>query len=73
MVVVIPDPPTVYLKEHADHLEFAPNSVVYLSNHLGELQIKICDLCGYETIRCMHIRNRTDFEKNTITCLLCGE
>lgn len=45
-----------YLKEHDEH-PAAPLSVVYLSSHLGTLQIEECDSCGYLRVQCEHEKN----------------
>ena len=68
----------IYLKEHEEHYLFAPTTVVYMKNILGELEIRVCTICDYEDVVCLHIKNsklvlRTPLgPKFTIECLLCG-
>lgn len=66
------DEKPIYSEEHKSHLTFATTTVVYIRNDLGELEIRICDSCGYEDVTCLHIKNVKNFEKLKITCLLCG-
>ena len=70
--LIPPVTPTIWLKEHEDHLAFAPTTVLYLKNVLGELEIRVCDTCGYEDVRCLHIKNEIDHKKRLIECRLCG-
>lgn len=63
---------TIWLREHEEHLAFAPVAVVYLKSIFGEIEIRICELCGYEDVFCLHTKNVVDTKTLFIECRLCG-
>lgn len=59
-----------YLKEHEEHDSFS-SSIFYMNNYLGEIQIEECDICGYQDVICLHIKNTWNDQNTKLTCLLC--
>ncbi len=62
----------IYDEEHRKHVAFATTSVVYLSSDKGQLEIRVCDTCGYEDVACLHVKNKIDGIKLKLICRLCG-
>lgn len=70
VVVPLQEDKPIYLKEHEEHWMFSSLTVLHIKNVLGEIEMKVCDECGYEDVKCLHIKNTVS--SYTITCLLCG-
>ena len=68
----IVEPKPIWLKEHEEHLNFAGYTVVTMGSYLGKIEIKVCLLCGYEDVSCLHINVEVDTRLITMNCKLCG-
>jgi hypothetical protein len=62
----------IYLKEHEDHVAISTSQTVFVKSDIGEIKVTVCDACGYEDVKCLHIKNHLDTSIPLITCLLCG-
>jgi len=72
-VPVLIEPKPIWIKEHEKcDTNFSPSDVVYMSNALGRIRIKVCTVCGYEDVECLHLNNHIDSVNIKMICLLCG-
>lgn len=72
-IVAIPPQAEIYLDEHLEcDSNFVGYDVYYLSNHKGKLRISSCRTCGYEFVKCLHLKNHIDTFNVKMECLLCG-